>query len=135
MKLSSDRQSLPPDAQIGWLISAIAAAIGIYACASDEIWFFIGACVVGVAAVSLTIIAPGFLRPINRAWMALARLLGRLISPLVLGGLYFLIVTPLAVVLRLCGRDELELRARSTASFWRNRDADYDRRRSFRDQF
>ena len=135
MSLSSNRQSLPPDSQIGWLISAMAAAIGVYAHASGELLFFVGACITGVTTGLLAIFAPQFLRPLNRVWMTLADLLGRLVSPLVLGGLYFLIVSPLALVLRFFGRDELKLRATDAASFWRARDVDYDRRRSFRDQF
>ena len=135
MSLSSDRQSLPPDSQIGWLISAVAAAVGVYAYVSDELLFFVSACVISVATGLLAIFAPQFLGPLNRVWMALADLLGRLVSPLVLGGLYFLIVSPLALVLRFLGRDELKLKAVHAASFWQTRDVDYDRRRSFRDQF
>ena len=89
MSLSSDRQSLPPDSQIGWLISAVAAAVGVYAYASDELLFFVSACVTGVAAGLLAIFAPQFLRPLNRVWMTLADLLGRLVSPLVLGVVFF----------------------------------------------
>ncbi len=51
-------------------------------------------------------------------WMALGHVLHRLTSPLILGALYFGVLTPVALVCRLCGHDPLGLRQRQTASYW-----------------
>ncbi|MAB65001.1 MAG: hypothetical protein CMG98_13190 [Marinovum sp.] len=67
--------------------------------------------------------------------MKLAQSLSRVASPLVLGVLYFIVVTPLAVVLRFVGRDELDIRRVSKTGFWRIRDKNYDAQRSLKDQF
>lgn len=51
-------------------------------------------------------------------WMALGQALHRLTSPLILGVLYFGLLTPVALVCRLCGHDPLGLQYRKTASYW-----------------
>ena len=49
------------------------------------------------------------LQPLNRAWLALGRLLHRVVSPLVMMAIFFLCVTPIAWILRLRGKDVLSL--------------------------
>jgi hypothetical protein len=69
-------------------------------------------------AIVATICYPRILRPLNAAWQRLGKLLGLVVSPIVLSVIFFGLVTPLAVVLRLCGRDELHLRRRPMSSYW-----------------
>ena len=78
---------------------------------------------------------PASLAPMNRAWFALGLLLGKVISPIVLGVLFFLLVTPIAVVTRVFGRDELRLKKRQTSSYWLDRASDRSLAESFKDQF
>ena len=54
---------------------------------------------------------PGLLAPLNRLWFRFGLLLGRVTTPLVLGLIFFLVVTPTALLMRLTGRDVLRLRA------------------------
>lgn len=68
----------------------------------------------------------GLARP-HRAWLAFARVLGRVNSAIFLFLTFFLVLTPLGFVLRLLGRDELRRRRPAPASMWspypeRNRD-------------
>ena len=69
-------------------------------------------------AIAVTIGYPRALRPLNEGWQRLGRLLGLVVSPIVLSVIFFALVTPLAVILRLIGRDELILRRRPTSSYW-----------------
>ncbi len=70
-----------------------------------------------LALAGLTL--PARLRPLHRAWMALALALGWVVSRLVLTALYLLVVTPLALLGRLTGRRGLELRPdRSARTYW-----------------
>ena len=84
-----------------------------------------GATPVLLALSALTLVValarPRLLRPFNRGWMAFSVLLGRIVSPVVLSVLYFALITPLAVALRLGGRDPLRLRLRPAESHWRPR--------------
>ena len=76
------------------------------------LWPWVVAGVLGVWGLA----APVSLGPLYRAWMRLGALLHRIVSPLVLGLMFFLVITPVALVMRLAGRDALGRRI--------NRDAD-----------
>ena len=72
----------------------------------------------GAVLVLLAAAAPDALGPVHRGWMSLARLLGRVNTALFLFLVFYLLLTPLGLVLRLAGRDELDRRRRG-ASTWR----------------
>jgi hypothetical protein len=74
-----------------------------------------------VALSLLTVAAPDVLTPANRAWMRFGALLGRIVSPLVLGLMFFLTITPVAVITRAFGRDPLRLKRRAVQSYWLER--------------
>ena len=65
-----------------------------------------------VAAVFLAValIRPSLLRPLNLIWFRFGMLLHRVVSPLVLGLMFFASVTPIALIMRLLGKDPLQLK-------------------------
>jgi len=73
------------------------------------------------ALASLTLLlAPRLRRPAHAAWMSAVRPIGRLLTALLLGAIYLLVLTPLALLARLLGRDSLERRLeRAAPSYWR----------------
>jgi hypothetical protein len=79
--------------------------------------YLIAGAVVGLAAV----IAPRLLTPFSFAWMKLGELMGKVVSPLVLGLIFFALITPVALLGRLLGRDELRLSKVNKNSFWIDR--------------
>lgn len=68
-----------------------------------------------------------------QAWKTLGDVLHRMTSPLVLAVLYFVVVTPIALVCRMCGHDALGLRKQTRDSWWE--DAAEVTRESFKRQF
>ena len=69
------------------------------------------------------IAVPVLLAPANKAWTAFGLLLHRVTNPLVMGILFFLVITPIGLLRRLFVRDPLGLRARPAgASYWHERD-------------
>lgn len=62
------------------------------------------------------------LTPLNKLWMQLGFLLGRVVSPIVLGLIFYGLFTPLGTLLKLFGRDELRLKLCSYRSHWKKRD-------------
>jgi hypothetical protein len=79
----------------------------------------------GVAAVfALTaMVRPALLAGLNRQWMKLGVLLGKVVSPIALGLLFYGVITPLGVVLRLAGKDPLRLKFdRGADSYWIRRE-------------
>ena len=81
----------------------------------------------GVVLLALAAAAPSLLAAPHRGWMKLAHVLGAVNGVLFLSIVFFLILTPIGLVLRLFGRDELRRRGPVPASGWepypeRNRD-------------
>ena len=72
-----------------------------------------------VVFAALALFRPRVLHPPNVAWTRLGRLLERIVNPIVLGIVFVIVVTPLALVMRLAGRDPLRRRIDRTAtSYW-----------------
>lgn len=75
--------------------------------------------VVGALAVAATLGAPALGRAIFLGWMQAAEPIGWTISTLLLAGVYYLVITPLGLMLRLAGRDPLERKIdRDADSYW-----------------
>lgn len=58
----------------------------------------------------LTMIAPGFYRPVAYVWLGLSHLLGTVVSRILLTVVFFVIVLPVGLARRLLGKDSLHLR-------------------------
>jgi len=89
----------------------------------------------GLITLILTIIKSSLLLPFNKLWMGLGFLLGMIISPIVLGAIFFLIFTPIALITKLIGRDELKLRNKTKETYWVKRDLGRFSPESFKNQF
>ena len=91
---------------------------------------------ISMVILSSTLLYPSFLTPLNSAWFKLGMGLGILISPIVMGIIYFLIFYPLALILKFIGRDELKLRTKDQLTYWQKRPLRALNRKShFHDQF
>lgn len=80
-----------------------------------------GPVLLGVAAafLALGLAFPQLLRPVEKGWMALARVLSVVMTHVILAAFYYLVITPFAIVMRLAGRDPLRLKAAPARnSFW-----------------
>jgi hypothetical protein len=66
-----------------------------------------------------TLTRPGVLAPMNRAWTRLGLLLHRIVSPIIMGVIFYGAITPMGVVMRWAGRDPLRLRRDPQAqTYW-----------------
>jgi hypothetical protein len=85
-------------------------------------------CLVVAAAFGiLALVSPKVLHPLNRAWMAFGELLHRVVSPVVLGAVFFLCITPMAWFVRRRGIDPLQLKWRpELKSYWIERTSPLD---------
>ena len=91
----------------------------------------------GLAAIfsGLAFIKPEALLPMNRLWMHFGMVLGRIVSPVILGLIFFIIFTPAGLLMRLSGRDELRLKVKSASSYWKERQSGEPSGESFKLQF
>ena len=84
----------------------------------------------------IALAAPRLLGPLNRLWTRFGLLLHRIVSPIVLGIMFFLVVTPIGLVMRAFGKDLLRLRFDEGArSYWLDRTPPGPPPESLSDQF
>lgn len=77
---------------------------------------------VAVVFLVLALAAPGLLRPLNRVWFLFGLALHKIVSPLVMGALFFLVISPIGLVMRASGKDPLHRRFDKDAdSYWIHR--------------
>jgi len=92
-----------------------------------------GAAVFFLAAGFLT---PKLLRPLNLVWLKLGLLLHKIVNPIVMGLLFFVVFTPMGFIMRLAGKDPLKLKRDSAAStYWSPREPSSGIEPSMKNQF
>jgi len=80
------------------------------------------------------LIIPAQLGPVERAWMALARVISKVTTPIVMGVMYLLVLSPIAWLRRTVGGNPMA-HAEHGQSFWHERSAGSRRSKSMRRQF
>ena len=117
-----DTVDVGSDRSFGIVFAVVFAVIGFFPLVGDgeaRIWALVLAGGILLAAVA----APGFLHPANRLWFRFGRLLHRIVTPLILGFIFFSTVTPTGWLMRLFGNDPMNLRFEpETPSYWIRRD-------------
>lgn len=62
------------------------------------------------------------LNPLNKLWFRFGIFLGKVISPLIMGIIFFLVVTPIGLLMRLLNKDLLNLKYNNNKTYWINKD-------------
>lgn len=127
---------LPSERSFGFLLTAVFAIVGVRGIFGHWNWITCSACfVLSGACCLLSLTRPQVLSPLNKAWFYLGRALGKVVSPIVLGIIFLGILTPVSILLRLFGRDELRLKRRLSNSYWTDRTSPVVAADSFKNQF
>jgi hypothetical protein len=79
----------------------------------------------------ITIIKPNLFTFLNKSWIQFGILLGRIISPIVMGLVFFIVVTPIGILVRILKKDVMGLK-RGASSYWIHRE---DKLQSMKKQF
>jgi len=135
-----DRQSITqvnPDLrtlrQFGWLCLPVFGGLAASRWSVDGskllCWLLL---IAGSAAAVAGSLRPQLLRPIFVGWMLLVWPIGWLISHLILCAVFYVVVTPIGLTLRLLGKDSLGLSRRHADSYWQPHKPPADLRRYFR---
>lgn len=96
----------------------------------------IGLGVLSLASLTAAYVAPAALRPFNRLWFRFGMLLHHVVTPVIMGLLFFVVVTPMGIVMRALGKDFLRLkRGPDAGSYWVDRSAETDAQTSMKNQF
>jgi hypothetical protein len=121
-KRQAEAERQGSDRSFGYVFAVVFALIGLFPLIRLEAprWWSLA---IALAFAVVAALIPHVLGPLNRAWLAFGRLLHRIVSPLVMGAIFFLAVTPTALIMRLRRSDLLSLRRRpDLSSYWIERE-------------
>jgi hypothetical protein len=135
LKNITEHPKLPSNNKFGWFFSAVFAMIAIYSFNQKIKTFAYAATLLFFIFVAVTFFAPQLLTRLNRLWYTLGSLLGKVVSPLVLGVIFFVLISPIALITRLFGRDELKIKKSFSKSYWVDRLPPGPPSNSFKNQF
>ena len=74
--------------------------------------------VISIIFLILGVVNSKILTPINKLWFKLGLFLGKIVSPLVMGVIFFLVVTPTGIIMRLMRKDLLNLKKNNSKTYW-----------------
>ena len=133
--MDSNNIKLPSNVNFGFFFSGLFGLIGLYflifSSKNYMIVCFIFSLIFGIVAY----LKPDLLRPLNKLWMSLGLLLGKIISPIVLGVIFFGLFTPIALFMKVIGRDELCLKIKDRSTNWKTREQNPKFNDTFNNQF
>ena len=110
IKISSNRS-------FGIVFFIVFLLISIYPAINDKdirVWSLI----VSSIFLILGLINSNILTPLNKIWFKFGILLGSFVSPIVMGIVFFLVVTPTSLLMRIFGKDVLKLKKNNSKSYW-----------------
>lgn len=125
---------LPSNKKFGLTFASIFLIFAGYFYVSEIAILAVLLTLVSLIFLFLSFALPSLLEPVNKLWMRFGLLLGAIVSPVVLGLMFFCLFSPIAFVMRLVGRDELRIRLKEKRSYWVTR-TDFTNSGSFEKQF
>ena len=125
---------LPSNRKFGFFFTICFLVGSIYCFYSEIKTGFIVFSSLSLFVLLITIIKADLLFPLNKFWMYLGISIGTIVSPVVLGLVFFGIFSPIGMFMRFLGRDELNLKSTIKSSYWIERKPS-TRSDSFEDQF
>ena len=108
---------LPTNKNFGIVFSIVFLIIALFPLINNEslrIWYLI----ISAVFLFLGLINSKILTPLNNIWFKFGLILGRIVSPVIMGVVFFLVVTPTAFIMRLVGKDLLNLKFNKHKSYW-----------------
>ena len=105
----------------GILFFLVFLVIGIWPILNNEDlrWWSI---IISLIFLFLGIINSKILTPLNKIWIKIGELLGRVVAPIVMAIIYFFIITPMAILLKLLRKDLLKIKFSPVSTYWIKRD-------------
>ena len=126
---------LPSNRKFGFFFSAVFVAASAYFFVENSAvaaYVFFALCLL---IFITTLVKADSLLPLNKLWMRFALLLGMIVNPIVLGVIFFGLFTPIAIISRCFGRDELRLKFKEKPTHWILREPPTAQTDAFKQQF
>ena len=135
MYKKAPQPELPSNRVFGYFFASIFGVLGAYLGFKGLPIATTVLVILACALVITAIFKPWLLLPFNRLWMKLGVILSAIISPLIMGLIYFGLFTPMGIVMRLFRRDELQLKIKLRRTHWRSRSRQDQDSSDFENQF
>ena len=116
-----EKIKLPSNRNFGVVFSIVFLIIAIWPILNQNeirIWSII----ISLIFLILGLINSKFLSPLNKAWFKFGLILGSIIAPIVMGIVYFLVVTPTGLIMKALGKDILGLKKNKNNTYWLEKD-------------
>lgn len=110
--------NMPSNKKFGYFFSMVFAVTSFLLFQNGHFVFAWTLAVLSVVFSLIAAIIPDLLAALNKAWMGLGHLLSVATSPIIMAALFFCIFTPISIVQRLLGRDELSLNVKKRKTYW-----------------
>ena len=110
IKISSNRS-------FGIVFCVVFLLIGLYPIIYNQdirFWSF----GISIIFLILGLLNSKILTPLNKIWFKFGLFLGKIISPLIMGIIFFFVVTPIGIIMRVLGKDLLNLKYNKSKSYW-----------------
>jgi len=124
----------PSNRAFGWVFTGVFLIVAAWPLAFGHAPRWWALIISGLLAL-ITLAAPALLTIPNRLWTQFGLLLHRLISPVVLAILFYIVVTPMGLIMRALGKDPLRLRRGTFASYWIAREPPGPDAKTFHDPY
>ena len=120
--MKKDQVKISSNRSFGFLFFVVFFVISLWPIKSQgdlRLWAFI----LSLIFLVLGVLNSKFLTPLNKLWFKFGILLGSIVSPIVMGAVFFVVVTPVGLIMRFLGKDLLRINKNKTIStYWINRD-------------
>ena len=74
--------------------------------------------IISIIFLTLGLLNSKILTPLNKLWFKLGIFLGNFISPIIMGIIFFFVVTPTGIIMKLLGKDLINLKKNNENSYW-----------------
>ena len=118
----------------GLVIGTILSMFGLFLL-YKRIDYFIYFVSVGLMFLSLGLIAPKILKPIYKVWMTFAVIVGWIMTRLILSILFYTVITGIAILTSIIGKDFLNLKINNKDSYWNSRNSENELNQDYEKQF
>jgi len=92
-------------------------AVGFYPLINNE-EYRLWALIIALIFLILGLVNSSFLTPLNLLWFKFGMLLGRIVSPIIMALVFFVVVTPTGLIMKLFQKDLLKLKKKDKKSYW-----------------
>lgn len=111
----------PSNKSFGVLFFFVFLIVGLWPILNNEnirTWSLI----IALIFLILGLLNSNLLNPLNKSWMKLGELLGKVVPPIVMAAIFFLIVTPMSLLVKVFGKDLLKLKLSNERTYWIKRE-------------